>query len=217
MSIEALISRVNGSSNGSSTANISSEALAQSSGANAFSPHAGTVEMTEAALREPFSNPDFIVMPDGSRRTDFVVFEDGSVYIGEMQSGKPHGAGFLRPYFKSRYYDSGTFQNGKLWTGGRYFDTHVPTDDSNRKTDWFILPGGKVYVGELKEGKPHGDGVLKPDAEALYRQEGVFKEGELWNGRTYIPQGLSKAVGGYVYTKNGEVEVSCQDCQCVIL
>lgn len=205
----------------SSSDGVSSGLSAQGEGSDVSSSMVCSVQMTEIDSPEPFSNPDFVVMPDGSHRRDFVVLENGSVYVGELKNGKPHGAGLLKPYFKSRYYDAGTFLNGKIWTGGRYFDPNVPKDHSNEKIDWLVLSDGKVYVGELREGKPEGNGILKPSEQDVYRQEGNFKNGELWEGKTYIPPSAyttSKAVGGYVYTKNGEVQASSGDCcSCVIL
>lgn len=132
--------------------------------------------------------PEGIVMPDNSLCRDFIVLQDGSLYVGECQDGKPHGKGFSKPYPNSRWADEGIFKDGKLWTGQRYTDESIPKNSANRGTDFIDLSkhpynGDGRYVGELLEGKPHGWGTYYPCAWiSTGCERGEFIEGKLWNG-----------------------------------
>jgi len=62
------------------------------------------------------------------------VYEDGSIYEGETVNGEPHGKGKL------------TFNNGSIYEGGFYYDTHEQSVGSGRMT----YPDGRTAEGRWR-------------------------------------------------------------------
>ena len=94
------------------------------------------------------------------------LWDDGSCYVGQWKNHNKHGEG--------RYYD----ENGKLEYKGKYFNDKKVGD--NNAYLWQELTFGVInyengdkYVGELKDGKKHGQGLY------------LWINGDVWYGKWY--------------------------------
>ena len=94
------------------------------------------------------------------------LWDDGSCYVGQWKNHDRHGEGC--------YYD----ENGKLEYKGKYFNDKKVGDNSAHL--WQELTFGVInyengdkYVGELKDGKKHGQGLY------------LWINGGVWYGKWY--------------------------------
>ena len=112
-----------------------------------------------------------------------IDYSNGSVYVGEIVSGKPHGQG-TRTFTNGDKY-VGEWKNGKENGNGK----RNSPDGRNYVGEWkdgrehgqgtFTFPNGKKYVGEWKEGRKDGQGTdIFPDGS---KGIGEFREGRPWN------------------------------------
>ena len=85
---------------------------------------------------------------------------DGSLYIGTMRDGKPHGRGFLS------HGEVGVTYRGDLVDGTFHGQGEL------------TFPDGRKYVGEFHEGERHGDGV-EYSKDGAVSKEGNWVEGVL--------------------------------------
>ncbi|EKF30196.1 hypothetical protein MOQ_006001 [Trypanosoma cruzi marinkellei] len=104
-----------------------------------------------------------------------IQFENGDVYVGEVENYQPHGAGTYRFAAEGQEY-VGNFQNGRLQGRGTYH-----------------FANGNVYIGQFYKGLFHGEGrYVEQDA---YTYEGfweygtahgrgklIFANGDVWEG-----------------------------------
>jgi len=112
-------------------------------------------------------------------------FDNGSTYTGEFEDGKPHGRGTLYFYeindFNEREY-VGDFRYGRYDGVGKLeFISTNPTIDNKKLT----------YIGEFKEGKRNGRGILTDSYGNKY--DGYFKDGYIHGEGTF-------------YFSNGEIK-----------
>lgn len=112
--------------------------------------------------------------------------ENGTVYVGEWKNSKKHGIGSI--------YD----KNGKLIYYGKFFNNKptgkYPTQGCTRPEYTFEVVNynnGK-YVGEMKNGKPHGKGMF------------IWAEGSgiVWYGEW--ADGKRAGYGIYIYNDGSE-------------
>ncbi|KAF8277123.1 hypothetical protein TcYC6_0016530 [Trypanosoma cruzi] len=104
-----------------------------------------------------------------------IRFENGDVYVGEVENYQPNGAGTYRFAAEGQEY-VGNFQNGRLQGRGTY-----------------RFANGNVYIGQFYKGLFHGEGrYVEQDA---YTYEGfweygtahgrgklIFANGDVWEG-----------------------------------
>ena len=77
-------------------------------------------------------------LPADSQRMEM---KDRTVYVGEIQDGKPHGFGKL------------TSPNGYIYMGDWYHG-----EKSGNGSEW--KPDGEKYIGQFKSGNRHGAGII---------------------------------------------------------
>ena len=112
---------------------------------------------------------------------------DGRKYVGKWKNGEKNGQGTL------------TYPDGSESTGEYRLDEpwNVLSFNNNGTNvgEWVngvikfgeISFSGGIYVGELKNGKPHGQGTSNDPYGNKY--VGEFKEGHYWNGTEYDKDG----------------------------
>ena len=101
--------------------------------------------------------------------------------------------------------DSGEFYKEDIWKkfGNKETEPVYKGDVKNGKPNGFGVlnfPWGDKYIVEWKDGKYHGQGTY-PFGKGKYEGNmlvGKFKDGEIWNGRTYDKDGniIVKFVNG---------------------
>ncbi|WP_075184623.1 hypothetical protein [Teredinibacter haidensis] len=94
-----------------------------------------------------------------SSNPDQIIYEDGTVYVGETKNKLPHGKGTLTTYFSSTM--SGAWVNGFMEGRGEL------------KTS-----NGYQYIGQFKEGQVTGLGkIIYPEGKKIIYSEGQFLMG----------------------------------------
>ena len=88
------------------------------------------------------------------------VYEDGSVYVGDLSDGKRHGQGTHLPFEGDRY--KGEWANDQKSGQGR-----------------LIYKDGSIYEGAFLSDVPEGQGVRTFESEAFgYKYSGTFAAGK---------------------------------------
>ena len=88
------------------------------------------------------------------------VYEDGSVYVGDLSDGKRHGQGTHLPFEGDRY--KGEWANDQKSGQGR-----------------LIYKDGSIYEGAFLSDLPEGQGVRTFESEAFgYKYSGTFVAGK---------------------------------------
>ena len=130
------------------------------------------------------------------------TFKNGDRYVGQYKNDKRHGQGVY------------TYANGTRIAGQWKNDLHIPKVAKKTqprkavqlKSDQKIILIYKGieyrYVGQLKDGKPHGKGSLfSTEHGDKYSYVGQFKNGEFHGQGLYV-DGLQKYVGQFKNGKN---------------
>ena len=100
------------------------------------------------------------------------IFPDGSKYVGEFKDNMPHGKGTMTYPDKGpdNEFGWGTYEGE--WKEGK----------QNGQGTLLYQDGTASYVGQWKDGKWDGPGKWTTQFDI---SEGIFKEGELWEGNEY--------------------------------
>ncbi|MBO3696988.1 hypothetical protein [Roseivirga sp. E12] len=153
-----------------------------------------------------------------------VEYTGGYTYIGEMKNGVPHGFGTLTgPDVKEddgprkRIYGN-RFQNGRFNGGAELEKPICISDDCSEKG--MVLTEQGLYNGELKDGLPHGFGVLVYTYDLfLQRYQGQFKNGYgvadkgkiTYHGGSYYQGAIAGSLpngNGTLYSEDGKIKGS---------
>ena len=123
---------------------------------------------------------------------------DGRKYVGEWKDGKKHGQGKLILPDGKKYV--GKWKDGRPWDGIGYKNNeeiefrvvdgkrsvgNKVREKNEQKT--INYSGGDWYIGELKDGKRHGQGTYNWSDGT--KQEGTWRNGEIWVGLHYNKEG----------------------------
>lgn len=108
-----------------------------------------------------------------------VKLKDGRIYEGECKGKVPHGFGKLK--YKNGTIEEGYFRNGKIIEESNKVDKLEAEKINNSvkkkiQTRTIHYRNGKVYEGEIKNGKPHGFGQMRYKNNRIYK--GRFINGE---------------------------------------
>lgn len=113
--------------------------------------------------------------------------EDGTIYIGELRNGEPHGYGKVSWANGNAY--EGYFKNGVIHAQGTYYwsdgDIYMGDWRNGDRTGQGVYrwPDGTIYRGEFIDGVKDGPGI-EYDSEILIY--GFWNEGELHGPVTAI-------------------------------
>lgn len=147
-----------------------------------------------------------------------LYYRNGDIYEGEWQNNLMHGKGSVKFIGGSL---KGCWTNGKMegkFTYTNYFKNVVSTDiysddklvenvkevayDKNRKNEEIHFKDGSLYIGEVKNNKPNGVGILYPNAQ----DKSIYYLGNFTNGKLN-GEGICELTD-YRYTgnfKNGKI------------
>ncbi|CAE7543585.1 PIP5K1 [Symbiodinium sp. CCMP2456] len=134
----------------------------------------GRLTYTDSAGKQQYEGEFMEGKYHGHGRLIFSEANGNSVYVGEFESGRFHGQGELRHACGEQ--SRGQFKNGHLHDGHGIR----------------ILPDGTWFLGDIVEGKYHGEGWLKLPTSWEY--QGTFEQG-LFEG-----QGTKTLPDGEQYT-----------------
>lgn len=102
-----------------------------------------------------------------------IKLKDGLVYEGECKGKVPHGLGKIK--YKDGLIEEGYFSNGNRVKNFNRVDKIKDCKNDFIK-DVIYYTNGKVYEGEVKNGKPHGLGQMRYKNNRVYK--GKFINGE---------------------------------------
>ena len=109
------------------------------------------------------------------------TFSKGNKYVGEWKDNKRHGQGTLT-LANGKVLKEGIWKNDKF----QYARKKVPPQYARKRVQpsngyaTFIYSNGDKYVGDWKNGKPHGQGAKT--YQHGYKYVGAWKNGN-WNGQ----------------------------------
>ena len=109
------------------------------------------------------------------------TYANGDKYVGEHKDGKRHGQGTLTWADGTKYV--GEWKDEDKWQGTQYDKDGNVTATYSEGVAEFV----GEYVGELKDGKKHGQGALTYVSGRRY--VGEWKDGKPWEGTGYEKDG----------------------------
>ncbi len=153
-----------------------------------------------------------------------VEYTGGYSYIGEMKNGLPHGFGTLAgpdiptDYGPRKRIYGNRFENGRFNGNAKLDKPICISDDCSEKG--MVLTQQGFYNGELKDGLPHGFGVLVYTYDfSMQRYEGQFENGYgvsdkgkiTYHSGSYYLGGVGGSLphgNGTLYSEGGKIKGS---------
>jgi len=201
------------------TSNKSTPALLQTTSPPAFAPGAMSVPSTAApaGTHGPFSltaqsktdsNYVFNLLSSDTNGAHYVVYEDGSIYTGQIHDGKRHGFGFWQmqngrhDQYKGQWQSDLQHGEGQQkWSDGRIYEGQYAEGvfSGKGRMVWKTRDGLMIYEGQYKDDLKNGDGkFLWADGRSY---EGQWQSGKRHGRGAYAASNSTPRMGYWLADK----------------